>query len=99
MLDEELPNGVGGVQRRRRCGNAEPFQEQAGLTTVADPVDARARIIELTPRGRHALRVMRSNALNLEQRWQQVLGERRLGELRKMLTTLLSAETPELEDQ
>src|SRR6201997_5612108 len=30
------------------------------------PSDARARFIELTPRGREALRVMRSNALEVE---------------------------------
>ncbi len=63
------------------------------VTRVPDPVDARAQIIELTPRGRQALRVMRSNALDLEKRWQQTLGERRLGELREILQMLLSAES------
>jgi DNA-binding MarR family transcriptional regulator len=58
-----------------------------------DPVDARARIIELTPRGRQALRVMRSNALDLEKRWQQVLGQQRLRELRETLRMLLTSET------
>jgi len=60
---------------------------------VPDPVDARARIIELTPRGRQALRVMRSNALDLEMRWERVLGRQRLGELRETLQVLLSSET------
>src|ERR1700754_2096741 len=59
------------------------------------PSDARARIIELTPRGRDALRVMRSNALEVENRWRNVLGERRFGELRETLSTLLSAEPGE----
>ncbi|MFZ0717315.1 MarR family winged helix-turn-helix transcriptional regulator [Mycobacterium sp.] len=57
------------------------------------PSDARARIIELTPRGRHALHVMRSNALEVEKRWRNVLGERRFGELRETLLALQSAET------
>jgi DNA-binding MarR family transcriptional regulator len=57
--------------------------------------DARARIIELTPRGRRALRVMRSNALDVEKRWRDVLGENRFGELRETLLALLSAETGE----
>ena len=69
------------------------------VTRVPDPDDARARIIELTPRGRQALRVMRSNALNSEKRWLEVLGERRLGELRKTLTMLLSAEASEPDAQ
>ena len=59
------------------------------------PSDARARIIELTPRGRHALRVMRSAAIELEKRWRDVLGEHRFGELREMLLPLRSAETGE----
>jgi len=62
------------------------------VNRVPDPVDARARIIELTPRGRQVLRVMRSSALDLEKRWKQVLGERRLGELRETLQMLLSSE-------
>ncbi|HTX96805.1 MAG TPA: MarR family winged helix-turn-helix transcriptional regulator [Mycobacterium sp.] len=60
-----------------------------------DPVDARARIIELTPRGRQALCVMRSNAVDLEKRWEQVLGQQRLGELRDTLQILLVSETPD----
>jgi DNA-binding MarR family transcriptional regulator len=57
------------------------------------PSDARARIIELTPRGRNALRVMRSNAIEVEKRWRNVLGESRFRELRETLLALLSAET------
>jgi DNA-binding MarR family transcriptional regulator len=55
------------------------------------PSDARARVIELTDRGRQALRVMRSNALAVEKQWRDVLGEKGLGELRETLVTLLSA--------
>ena len=57
------------------------------------PSDARARIIELTPRGRQALRVMRSNALEVEKRWRDILGEHRFAELRETLLALLPAET------
>ena len=59
------------------------------------PSDARARTIELTPRGRHALRVMRSTAIELENRWRDVLGENRFGELRETLLALRSAEAGE----
>lgn len=62
------------------------------VTRVPDPVDARVRTIELTPRGRHALRVMRSNAVDTEKRWQEMLGEKRLHELRDTLVMLLSAD-------
>lgn len=59
------------------------------------PTDSRARIVELTPRGRHALRVMRSTALGVEKRWRDVLGEHRFAELRETLLVLLSAEIVE----
>jgi DNA-binding MarR family transcriptional regulator len=59
------------------------------------PSDARALIIELAPRGRQALRVMRSNALEVEKRWRKTLGENRFDELRDSLVTLLSAEAGE----
>src|ERR1700761_598804 len=59
------------------------------------PSDARARIIELTPRGRRALRVMRSNALDVEKHWRDILGERRYEELHGPLLALLSDEAGE----
>ncbi|OCB32172.1 MarR family transcriptional regulator [Mycobacterium malmoense] len=60
------------------------------VNRVPDPRDARARVVELTARGRQALRVMRSNAVDLEQRWERVLGRRRLAELREALEALLA---------
>jgi DNA-binding MarR family transcriptional regulator len=65
------------------------------VTRTPHPADARARIIELTPRGRQALRVLRANALDREKRWERTLGQQRLGELRETLLMLLSAEPPE----
>ena len=64
------------------------------VSRESNPADARTRIIELTPRGRLALRVMRANALDLEKRWQQTLGQRRFDELRKTMRVLLDAEDP-----
>jgi DNA-binding MarR family transcriptional regulator len=68
------------------------------VTRVTDPADARARIIELTPRGRQALRVMRSSAVALEKRWERVLGRQRLGELRESLQMLLTGEADAASD-
>ncbi|OMC45406.1 MarR family transcriptional regulator [Mycobacterium sp. IS-2888] len=97
-----VPLAAGGLHasdlaERLRVSRQAVAQAVAGLerhgyvSRVPDPVDARARIIELTPRGRQALRVMRSSAIELEKRWQEVLGERRLAEFRETLLTLLSA--------
>ncbi|OBB85187.1 MarR family winged helix-turn-helix transcriptional regulator [Mycobacterium sp. 852002-30065_SCH5024008] len=63
------------------------------VTRVPNPLDARARIIELTPRGRQALRVMRSSAVELERQWEQALGRQRLAALRETLQMLLAAQT------
>src|ERR1700689_2082514 len=53
---------------RQAGGQAVTALERHGyVTRLPDPADARAQIIELTPRGRQALRVMRSNSLNSEQ--------------------------------
>jgi len=83
------------VSRQAVAQGVAALERHGYVTRVPDPADARARIIELTPRGRQALRVMCSNALDLEKRWEQVLGERRLGELRETLRMLLSPESPE----
>src|SRR5271168_2510181 len=101
-----VPLAAGGLHAsdladRLRVSRQAVAQAVAGLerhdyvTRLPHPADARARIIELTPRGRQALRVMRSNALDLENRWEQTLGQRRLAELRETLRLLLSAESPE----
>lgn len=81
-----------GVSRQAVAQAITALERHRYVTRVPDPDDARARLIELTPRGRQALRVMRSSALDLEKSWQQMLGPRRFGELRKTLQLLLSVE-------
>ncbi|MEB3980722.1 MarR family transcriptional regulator [Mycobacterium sp. 663a-19] len=99
-----VPLAAGGLHAsdladRLRVSRQAVAQAIAGLerhgyvTRVPDPLDARARLIELTPRGRQALRVMRSNAIDLETRWEKAVGRQRLGELRETLLMLLSSET------
>ncbi|ATA27292.1 MarR family transcriptional regulator [Mycobacterium lepraemurium] len=98
-----VPLAVGGLHAsdladrlrvsRQAVAQAVAALERHGYATrTSDPADARARIIELTPRGRQALQVMRANAIAMEKRWRKVLGERRLTELRETLTMLLAAE-------
>lgn len=79
------------VSRQAVAQAIAALERHGYVTRGPDPVDARARIIELTARGRQALQVMRSNALALEQRWTEVVGERRLGELRDTLKALLAS--------
>jgi DNA-binding MarR family transcriptional regulator len=99
-----IPLAAGGLHAsdladRLRVSRQAVAQAVAGLerhdyvSRVPHPADARARIIELTPRGRHALRVLRANAIDREMRWERTLGQQRLGELREALQLLLSAES------
>ncbi|MEB4211243.1 MarR family winged helix-turn-helix transcriptional regulator [Mycobacterium sp. 94-17] len=81
------------VSRQAVAQAVAALERHGYVTRGSDPIDARARIIELTPRGRQALRAMRSNALNLEKRWAHVLGRQRMGELRETLRMLLSSES------
>ena len=80
------------VSRQAVAQAIAALERHGYVARVPDPVDARARIIELTVRGRRALQVMRSHAVALEKRWTEVLGERRLGELRETLQMLLASE-------
>jgi DNA-binding MarR family transcriptional regulator len=81
---------------RQAVAQAITGLERHGYVTRApNPLDARARIIELTPSGRQVLRVMHSNAVELERRWEQVLGRERLAELRETLQMLLADQSEE----
>ncbi|MDC8996922.1 MarR family winged helix-turn-helix transcriptional regulator [Mycobacterium marinum] len=82
-----------GVSRQAVAQAVAALERHGYVLRAPDPADARARIIELTPRGRQALRVMRANALDAQRRWQKILGPQRLGELRETLQLLLDAES------
>ncbi|WP_420094754.1 MarR family winged helix-turn-helix transcriptional regulator [Nocardia asteroides] len=64
------------------------------LERVADPADARAKLLRLTDAGRHALRVTRAAGEQAERRWRDVLGEQDIDELRRLLTAVLDLESP-----
>lgn len=82
-----------GVSRQAIAQAVVALERHRYVSRLPDPVDGRAQIIELTPRGRQVLRVLRSAAVDLEKRWQDTLGQQRLKELRKSLQLLLAAES------
>jgi DNA-binding MarR family transcriptional regulator len=83
------------VSRQAVAQTVTALERHEYVVRKPHPSDARALIIELAPRGRQALRVMRSNALEREGHWKDVLGEKRFEELRETLVALLSAEAGE----
>jgi DNA-binding MarR family transcriptional regulator len=80
-----------GVSRQAVAQVVTRLEGDGYLTRITDPGDARARLICLTPRGRAALRTMRTSARALEDDWRDRLGAERLAAFRDTLLTLLSA--------
>jgi DNA-binding MarR family transcriptional regulator len=64
------------------------------LVRVPDPSDRRARIVELTARGRRLEAVIRSQARRAEQRIAGVLGPRRFAALQQALEDLITELSP-----
>ena len=58
---------------------------------VADPADRRARLVRATPSGRDAIAVARGAIAETEARWTELLGARRMRELRALLEALDAA--------
>ena len=80
-----------GVSRQAVAQVVTRLERGGYLTRITDPGDARAKLICLTPRGRAALRAMRSSARAVEDEWRERLGAEQLAGFRDTLITLLSA--------
>ena len=79
------------VSRQAVAQAVKALERHGYLERSPDAIDARALLIQLTPRGHEALRVMRSNALEMERRWRESLGQQRLDQLRATLEDLLAS--------
>jgi len=64
------------------------------LTRETDPRDHRSKRIRGTPRGRGAGAAIREIVLEVEAEWEQQLGTREFGQLRRLLTQLYAIATP-----
>ncbi len=79
-----------GVSRQAVAQAVKVLERHGYVARSPDVEDARALGIALTPRGHQALHVMRSNAVDREHLWQEILGQHRLDALRETLQVLLS---------
>ncbi len=69
--------------------------EEAGyVRRVADPADARARLVQFAARGAEALAVARQVEAAVEAEWVAFLGDRPAGQLRAALTRLREVTDP-----
>jgi len=64
------------------------LQRSGYLDRAPDPVDGRAKIVRLTPRGWDAVRVATEAIAESEQRWTAHVGERTMRSLRRALSDL-----------
>jgi DNA-binding MarR family transcriptional regulator len=69
--------------------------ERAGyVRRVPDPTDARARLVQMAPRGEAAVAVARVAEAEIEAEWTAHLGEQAAGQLRRALTRLREVTDP-----
>src|SRR5215211_4820799 len=69
--------------------------ERAGyVERVADPSDARARLVRITERGRQTLPLAAAVVAEVETEWTAHLGKRRMGQLREILSKLREITDP-----
>src|SRR5829696_2343469 len=66
------------------------LEERGYLERIPDPEDGRARIVRLTTRGREVMRAARRIVRALEDEWAQLLGRKRMDQLRKTLKDLVT---------
>jgi DNA-binding MarR family transcriptional regulator len=69
--------------------------ERAGyVRRVPDPADARARLVQIAPRGQAAVAVARAAEAQVEAEWTRHLGSQAAGQLRRALTRLREITDP-----
>jgi DNA-binding MarR family transcriptional regulator len=58
---------------------------------IPDPADGRAKLVRATRRGKEVYAIARQFVAELEQRWTEQLGERKMRQLRRLLVELNDA--------
>lgn len=80
---------------KQSAGSLVDQLERAGyVERRADPTDARARLVVLAERGRHAQACAREMEAILEEEWEAHLGPRRMRALREALEALREVTDP-----
>jgi DNA-binding MarR family transcriptional regulator len=73
----------------------DDLAEKGYVERIPDPDDRRAKLIRLTDRGAKAQRMGRRLLAEIESRWQERFGARRVAELRKTLEQIVAEEAPD----
>ena len=80
-----------GVSRQAVAQVVSTLERDGYVQRVADPGDARAKLLCRTPKGRAALRIVQAIAREIEGEWRERLGTERFAAFRDSLLTLLPA--------
>ena len=72
----------------------DQLQRAGYVRRVPDPADARARLVQIAPRGEAAVAVARAAEAQVEAEWTRHLGKQGAGQLRRALTRLREITDP-----
>lgn len=82
------------VSKQAASGLVEELERAGYVMRVPDPTDARARLICVAPRGAAAVEAAAVAVAQVEAEWAQHLGQRRIGQLRRLLEDLRDVTDP-----
>jgi DNA-binding MarR family transcriptional regulator len=80
-----------GITKQAASKLADTMERDQYLARKPHPEDARAKLLQLAPRGRRALKAAEDIYIELEAEWADVIGRRRLEALRSDLSEVLRA--------
>ena len=82
------------VTKQAASGLVDELERAGYVSRVPDPTDARARLIQIAPRGAAAVEVAAAAVAEVEAEWLGHLGPRRVAELHHILEDLRSITDP-----
>jgi len=82
------------VTKQSASALIDQLERAAYVERVADPADARARLVVIAPRGREIQRVARREERAIEREWTRHLGEARMAALKDALRDLREITDP-----
>jgi DNA-binding MarR family transcriptional regulator len=71
------------------------LEEMGYLTRRPDPADGRAKLIDLTKRGRDAMASAGGRVADIEQRWSKLVGAKDFGQMCQTMQRLLDELAPQ----
>ncbi|HET9873978.1 MAG TPA: MarR family transcriptional regulator [Propionibacteriaceae bacterium] len=82
------------VTKQTASGLVDELERAGYVTRVPDPSDARARLIQIAPRGAAAVEAAAATIAEVEAEWVRHLGTRRITQLRHILEDLRGVTDP-----